>query len=354
MYVLLPNLILAQEENISKDKSVINENLIQSNKELKQNESPNSFKPYVLFNQKLINGLRANLELDDVEGTYRMIFSQLPDSVFVYPTENYYYFIFYNLGRCFWGNFRLGVEERDSGFINFVYWEFNDDPKSPDAPFWMKRFSKESGVNVVKRSNLKYEVSYQNKTVLFQLHEIEQKLPVKFSLPDDEEFIFRTCDESGFQFFLIYKRTHPHFMWVLNEEQPIPGILDSLTDSILVDRTSGFAFYLDRECSNRKILIGVRAQNVRRNNYWDGPFDQLADNYIPHKFAEYLQEAYPYSKGRINRFGMFTDEEGSRMAISPYFEYETLDELIEGFRACNKEPSDEFFPCINYDYKVHF
>jgi hypothetical protein len=58
-------------------------------------------------------------------------------------------------------------------------------------------------------------------------------------------------------------------MWVLNEESGVAALLESLSGDILVDRLSGFAFF---KKDNRKILIGVWAQNIRRNNYWDGPF----------------------------------------------------------------------------------
>lgn len=310
--------------------------------------------PLVIFNQQFIEGLRSAPDVENVETMFRTIFQRLPDSVCVHPSENYYYFIFYAAGRCFWGNFRLGIMERDKGEINFVYWEFEDDPADPDTRLWSKKFGAADGVTILPRGPFLYSVSAGGKTVLFQLPRVEQRPPRLFALAEDEDFVFRTCDESGFEFFLLHKRTHPQFLWVLNEEHGVPGVLEPLTDSILVDRTSGFAFYLDRARQNRKILIGVRAQNVRRNNYWDGPFDQLADNGIPDAFAGFIEEVYPYAKGRIDRSGIFTDETGTRMAISPYMDYETEQELIDAFRDCARQPADEFYPCIAYDYKVHF
>ncbi len=308
----------------------------------------------VLFNQHFIEGLRSTPEAENVDAMFLEIFRRLPDTVRVFPSENYYYFIFYAAGRCFWGNFRLGVMERDSGMINFVYWEFEDNPADPDTRLWSKKFGPAEGVTIVAKAPFLYAVTAGGKTVCFRLPHPDRRPPRMFSLAKDEDFVFRTCDESGFEFFLLHKRTHPQFLWVLNEERGIPGILDALTDSILVDRTSGFAFYLDRARENRKILIGVRAQNVRRNNYWDGPFDQLADNDIPDAFAGYMEEVYPYAKGRIDRRGIFTDETGTRLAISPYMDYETEQELIDAFRDCARQPADEFYPCIAYDYKVHF
>lgn len=310
--------------------------------------------PYILLNQRLNEGLHSTLDIENVDTVFHTIFSQLPDSVYVYPTENYYYFIFYASGRCFWGNVRLGVEERDSGYFNFIYWEFDDDPKSPDTPHWSKKYGKETDVSVTKRAPLRYAITAQGKTVIFQLNEIGQVPPKLFSLPEDEEFLSRTCDESGYEFFLIYRKTHTHFMWVLNEERGIPGYFISLTDSIVIDKTSGFAFYLDRAHGDRKILIGVRAQNVRRNNYWDGPFDQLADNDIHVNFIKDVNDAYPYTKGRVDRFGIFTDQVASRLAITPYIDYESEGELKQLIRDCRKQASDEFLTCITYDYKTSF
>ena len=47
--------------------------------------------------------------------------SQLPDEVNVYPTENYYYFKFYEAGREVWGNIRLDVDYRKEGEVSFAY-----------------------------------------------------------------------------------------------------------------------------------------------------------------------------------------------------------------------------------------
>ena len=127
---------------------------------------------------------------------------------------------------------------------------------------------------------------------------------------------------------------------------------EPLSEELVVCSLSGFAFYLDHEYG-RKILVGVRAQNVKRNNYFDGPFDQLADNYIETDLlSEYVQQAYPYTWGRINRYGCFTDDTDSRIAITPYYTYYSLDELIDHVAACTAQPEDEFYSHLVYDYKT--
>ena len=66
---------------------------------------------------------------------------------------------------------------------------------------------------------------------------------------------------------------------------------------------------------------------MRANNYFDGPFDQLPDNFIA---GETLRDAIlsvrPQLKGEIDRFGGAPD--GSiRFMIGPYMPYQSVGEL---------------------------
>ena len=46
--------------------------------------------PYLVFNQRWLEGLRSKaLDLENVDEVFSYIFSNLPDEVVVYPTENY-------------------------------------------------------------------------------------------------------------------------------------------------------------------------------------------------------------------------------------------------------------------------
>jgi hypothetical protein len=72
---------------------------------------------------------------------------------------------------------------------------------------------------------------------------------------------------------------------------------------------------------DRKILIGVYEENVRVNNYLDGPFDQLPDNFIEGEtLRKAILEVDPKLKGKIDRFGGTPDGE-VRYSISPYLIY---------------------------------
>ncbi len=77
--------------------------------------------------------------------------------------------------------------------------------------------------------------------------------------------------------------------------------------------------------------MAVRTHSVRRNDYYDGPFDQLADNYADEsRISEYIQKAYPSLKGRIDKYGYYTDSDRPlRVAISAYTTYYTYAEAAQ-------------------------
>lgn len=312
--------------------------------------------PELAFNQHFIEGLNTPFPLDDAQSVFNWVYQRLPDSVFVYPTENYYYFRLYVAGRWIWGNLRLGILDRDEGKMHFAYYHYVDNPSNPEeGDLKTLGLDASNGLTLEKVRPLCYRASWQGKKVFFQLNDLPQLPPAQFDLPVDEVFINRTCDESGFPFFLIHKGDQNHFMFVLNEEGAIPGKLISLRDGLVWDKLSGFVFYVDSLRQNRKILVGVWAQNIRRNNYWDGPFDQLADNSPHPQFKMYLEKVYPYAKGGLDNYGFFKIIERSRMAVTPYFEYESLEELLENVHACRTTAAPkEFFACLCYDVKTSY
>lgn len=312
--------------------------------------------PEIQFNQHLVESLSQPFPTDSVEAMFRLVFRQLPDSVFVWPTENYYYFRTFAGGQWWWGNLRFCVLDRDQGHMNFAYYAYVDDPKSPDeGAFFSKSFSADDGLLLKKVRHLAYSVQYEDKTVLFQLNDLPQTPPAQYALLSGEVFVNRTFDESGLPFFLMYHETEKRFFFVLDEEGHLAQPYAPLNEDLVFDPLRGFVFYMDKTCAKRRILVGVWAQNVRRNNYWDGPFDQLADN-APHpRFKEFLEAAYPYAQGGLDEFGFFKLVTGSRMAVTPYFEYESIEQLLSNFNTCqNTIPAAEFFACLCYDYKSSF
>jgi hypothetical protein len=331
----------------------------------------------VSFNQKFVEGLRSTLNLDDEMAVFGYVFSALPDEVVVYPTENYYYWSFTANGRIIWGNFRLDAVDRDKGILNLGYFEYDENGKFQDYDGWEKAISAKDGVAVKKVSRFVYTVSYKGRTVTFRLNDVGMAPPKKEKLRADEVYIGPVFDESGVQFYVIFNKTTNHFHYVLNEDVPPPETYKKLYEpdnpahakelekeaaangakppkrrkpdpSVLIGRRTGFAFYVDK-VNNRKILVAVNNNNARRNNYYDGPFDQLPDNYIDQThIGRYLELAYPYLKGKIDKRGVVIGENGNRAAVGAYYNYEEEGELdfVASCRKTFKTNSAKFYACI--------
>ncbi len=297
---------------------------------------------YLLFNQRMIEGLTdPSLDLTDADAVFARVFTGLPDEVTVYPSENYYYFVLYVDGRQVWGNIRLAAGSRERGELSFGYFEFVEFPTRPGTGVnGSKFFTKADGVDVIEVDRFTWLVRFDGKEVLFHLNQIPQTPPTLFELGADEVFVERTFDESGYQFFLLFNETDNYFFWVLNEETPLPDVLDSVDDDLLLGKRSGFAFWVDAAHDDRKVLMAIRKLSVTRNDYYDGPFDQLADNYAAEtNVSEYMQRAFPALRGRIDQFGYYTDRERPmRVALSTYYTYyarSDLAHIVEAVRAAD-------------------
>ena len=151
-------------------------------------------------------------------------------------------------------------------------------------------------------------------------------------LATDETFIGPSFDESGIRFFLAFNTRWKVFHFLLDETENVADqfMPAKTTDRILIGKRTGFAFY---RWGDRKILIGVSARQSRQNTYYDGPFDQLPENFIE---GETLREAIiasdPRAKGRIDRLGMYANGE-SRFLIHPYLPYQRVEDL-DVFHRC--------------------
>jgi len=99
----------------------------------------------------------------------------------------------------------------------------------------------------------------------------------------------------------------------------LPDELMPIGEDLLVGRRSRFAFWVDRAHDARKLLVAIRGQNATINDYYDGPFDQLADNYVDEaNGASYVVRASPSLDGRIDKWGYFLDSvRPSPLSISP-------------------------------------
>lgn len=300
---------------------------------------------YLLLNQRWIEGLYAQeVDLDDVDAVFWHIFSRLPREVTVFPSENYFYYILYVDGRQIWGNIRLPAGRRERGVLSFAYFEFVEFTGTPGSgPSRAKFYTKADGLTLRELDPFKWEVTYNRKSVIFNLHRLSQDSPNLFPLGEDEVFVERTFDESGYQFFLLFNQRTNYFFWVLNEEEEVPDELAPVQEDLLVGRRSGFAFWVDEAHGGRKVLAAIRRLSVIRNDYYDGPFDQLADNYVEEsQISEYMVKANPALEGRIDKYGYYTDTERPlRVALSAYGTYFTTTDL-ERFLARAKAADDPY------------
>jgi hypothetical protein len=301
-------------------------------------------------NQSYIENIKKQdqLNIQSINEVFAFVFNKLPDEVTVYPTENYYYYSFYHNGTELSGNLRLDALDRDQGIVHFAYFStfnrWNDELVNKYKPLTLR-----DGVEVKKVAPLQYKVTYGKKTVLFKLNDLSHVVPTLQKIGKNEQYIGPVYDESGIQFYLIYNPKIKRFHYVLNDSEGVPEIFSpsKISNDILIGTRTGFSFFKDGK-KDRLILIGVYAGNSMINNYFDGPFDQLPDNFIK---AEQLKNAFiqqmPELEGKIDRFGN-TDHGASRVLITPYTYY-LYESQLAFYEDCTKKAKDldSYYSCFN-------
>src|SRR4051812_29783101 len=305
--------------------------------------------PELQTNQSYVEDVtRATaLNVGDPMAVFGFVMSKLPERVKVYPTENYYYFGFMQNGIRYAGNIRLDASNRDEGKVIFAYFE-DTSQWYDDAPVQHAIVDASQGVTVEKVEPLVYRITYQGKSVVFALNDLRNVKPPSGALAPDETFIGPIFDESAIRFFLVYNAKLKIFHYVLDETEKVADSFfpSKNTNRILIGKRTGFTFYRDHRL-DRKILIGAFDGNIRANNYFDGPFDQLPDNFIE---GETLREAIlavrPQLKGEIDRSGSAPD--GSiRFMIAPYLPYREIGDL-DPIHACaqRKQKQPNYYRCF--------
>ena len=123
---------------------------------------------YLSLNQKWIEGLRSDADLDDVDGMFLHVFSKLPEQVTVYPSENYYYFILHVNGKQIWGNIRLAAGRRERGVLSFAYFEFRESPYVSNPRIQRSKFFTDAdGLLIDEIDRFTFKVRYSGKEVIF-------------------------------------------------------------------------------------------------------------------------------------------------------------------------------------------
>jgi len=290
------------------------------------------------LNQEIIAQARAqrDFNIENITETFEFLLGSLPERVKVYPTENYFYFTFYFGGMEYAGNMRLDVSDRDDGILHFAYFS-KTEPWNTELLTQYKALDAKDGVTVEKVEDLLYRVSYKDISVEFELNDLRDVMPPKARVAAQEDYLGPVFDESGVEFYFLFDRELKQFRFVLNEEGTPSDVLVPYSEDtpvILVGMRTGFVYFDDRR-QDRKLLIGVNHINVDANNYFDGPFDQLPDNFIK---GEELRKAilakHPSLAGEISRLGVFEQQDG-RFLVNPYVNYYQMSEM------------DSFYRCID-------
>ncbi|MGI8602356.1 MAG: hypothetical protein ACR2OZ_05090 [Verrucomicrobiales bacterium] len=281
-----------------------------------------------------VNAAHARgLDLTNTAAVFDHVFSRLPSEANVLPTENYFYWRLAADGRELRGNFRLSPGQRDRGLLHFAYSEWKDFSGANHA----QRLRRQQTFPVLAQGGdaFTWLATHGGKSVSFHLHRLDQNLPQLFSLASGERFVQRTFDESGLGFFLIFDQRRRRFVWLLNEEEDVAEQWRELSAGVILGCRTGFVFIQEQK---RKRLIAVRGQSLDCNGYYDGPFDQLADNYAGlTPLRECLETWNPELCGRIDDCGRpLKNPLGPRVAIAPYDTYYTKDEAIRIGRRCGQ------------------
>jgi hypothetical protein len=307
-------------------------------------------RPELITNEAaVVQAMRpAAFDIKDPMAVLAYVLDSLPSRVTVYPTENYYYFKFVHAGVPIAGNLRFDPRNRDEGRVSFGYYEEHGDWKS-DGLEQALDLDAAQNVTIERVENLVYRVTYRGTSVLFALNDLSQAKPPAGVIGPDERFIGPVFDESAVRFFLVYNPKAKVFHYILDETASAADQLEpsQRSDRILVGKRTGFAYYRDHRL-DRRILIGVFERNVRLNNYFDGPFDQLPDNFIEGETLRLaIIDSEPMARGKIDRLGYFANGE-ERYAISPYMEYRTENDLLLVHRCATdrRVPAVAYYRCF--------
>lgn len=294
---------------------------------------------------------QVDLDVKDKKAVFGYVFRQLPDKIKVLPTEHYYYFKFHHGGLVYSGNMRFENELRDQGKLHFAYAiEFG--AWLPPGDTFHQLFESKDGIALTRVDDFTYRLAHEGKTVEVELNRMQGVKPPPGLIAPDEKYVGPIYDESAVRFFLVYNTRLKQFLYLLDETGPPSDQLVSarVSDRILIGQRTGFAFYRDHKL-NRRILIGVFETNSQVNNYFDGPFDQLPDNFLEgDSFRDMILEVAPHLKGQIDRYGSSFDGE-TRYMIAPYLHYSTEDDLAIFHRCATsrKIPAELYYACFMVD-----
>jgi hypothetical protein len=296
------------------------------------------------------DAIRADtLDIDDPLKVFAFVLNALPDRVTVHPTENYYYFRFLHRGTPYAGNLRIEVGDKPA-VLHFAYYR-TQTPWHPEAKATEITLTDAQGVTLEKQDHLLYRVAYRDRSVVFALNDLSGVTPRAAQLAPGERFIGPVFDESGVRFLLVFNEKRKIFLYIVDDSVALPEETFPIRDGsrIAIGRRTGFAYFRDLKLP-RQILVGVFEDNLLLNTYYDGPFDQLPDNFIEGEaLRSAIVAATPRLKGRIDRFGRALDRD-IRYAIKPYLAYVELSDLAPIERCASERAARaDYYDCFDAD-----
>ena len=297
-------------------------------------------------NQEMIDDLlRPNdLDIKNPDAVFEAVFEQLAPKVTVYPTESYYYFTFQLNGINYAGNIRFDAADQFDGKVHFAYANEYAYWRKPLDPVY-KKMGPDDGVKVEQTSKFLYKIAFKGKTVEFELPDLSNVKPAPECSATTRFYLGPSWDESGVQFFLIYNKTAKAFLYLLSETPKVDLYEpSSLSPAVTVGNRTSFVFYKDK-LLDRKILMGDFIGHTMLNDYFDGPFDQLPDNYVQgNALLDAILEVEPGLKGeKADRYG--ADPTGEfRYGITSYKYYAHIGDL-KPIVDCAEKNSD---PAVYY------
>ena len=289
----------------------------------------------------------SDLDIANPNAVFEAVFDALPSKVTVYPTESYYYFTFPYKGIIYAGNLRFDAWDQFDGKVHFAYFPEYAYWRKPVDPLY-KKLGPGDGVQVTQVDKFHYRIAFKGKTVDFEIPDLSKVKPAPGMVRDDETYIGPIWDESGIQFFLVFNKAAKTFLYLLNDNPKMDQYQPSqFSPDVTVGLRTSFAFYRDK-MADRHILIGAFAGNTQLNNYFDGPFDQLPDNYIEgDTLIDALLSIDPSMKGKVDRYGSEPSGE-VRYAITTYRYYGAVEDLKPIVDCAGKETDPaQYYACFN-------
>ncbi len=282
----------------------------------------------VTTNQSMIESLNMqdDLNIEDIDEVFEFVLRNTEPEIVVYPSEGYYYFKFYFRGNEIKGNIRFGSEGRDKGVLSFVYYYNISGQERSNFKTITKAYR--------PAENYRLELISVNHYLL-QFRDVSKKVTIN-QLVADKNFVatlesyglelnIPMMDESGIRFYLSYHTKARQFYYINDMKSDYESYY-SYKGKLQVGARSEFVYY--PLADDALVLVGVSLKNIFKNNFFDGPFDQLPDAAISKvNFKEFLIKAEPELAGKISNQGFIFSETGNRVAIANYIEYQKLTDL---------------------------